>query len=151
MPDWWSWTALGVVGVLFVILAPIVGLVLRRRWLARQGWVIDCSLRWADRPAGGRGGWMLGLAHLDGDRFNWYRVFSLSLKPGLTLQRGVAQVRATRSADEDEAAQLYDQQRIATIQSAEVTVDVAMQSVDMTALLSWIEAAPPGRDYRSLE
>lgn len=144
MPVDWSWTAL-VLGLVVALLLPVIGLVVRRRWLSLRGWVFDCSLRYAGTAS--TGGWMLGVACLAGERFEWYRVFSLSLRPRVCLARGGSQVSSTREPTSTEAASLYDQGRIAVLDGGQDQVEIALAPRDMTAFLSWIEASPPGVRY----
>lgn len=146
MPDAWSWTAfvLGVVAVLIIL--PVAWLVVRRRWLAQQGWVFDCSMRYPSTTTPSPA-WMLGVARLAGERLEWYRVFSLSLRPRATFERGRAQVAGTREADAAEASSLYDQGRIAELTVPDGQLELALAPPDMTTFLSWIEASPPGVLY----
>ncbi|WP_040162550.1 DUF2550 domain-containing protein [Nigerium massiliense] len=143
-----SWTALLVVLAVALLLLPVLGLIVRGRWLAKQGWVFDCSLRSAGETSTG---WMLGVARLVGDRFEWYRVFSLSLRPRFTVRRVDAYVASTREPTRAEVASLYDQGRIAAVDSirggSTDRVEVALAPRDMTAFLSWFEASPPGLGY----
>jgi hypothetical protein len=131
---------------LVVALVPIVLLVARRRWLARSGWVFDCSLR---RPGmTPRSRWMLGVARLNGELIEWYRVFSWSLRPKVSLRRQDTRASRVRMLLPDERALLFDQERVATLESDEERVELAMDPDRMTAFLSWLEAAPPGVGYR---
>lgn len=148
MPEWWTIAALIAVLILAAIISPLVGFVLRRRWLSRHGWVIECSIRRPERTP--TGGWMLGIARIENDQLLWYRAFSLASTPAVVFQQGHAQIFETRAATQAEEVHLYDQNRIAIVHTDTVKVEIAMSSVDMTALLSWLEAAPPGREYGSL-
>ena len=67
---------LEVVGLLLVLLvAALVCVVLRRRWLSRKVGTFDCSLRTVSSEHGK--GWHLGVARYEADRIEWYRVFSV--------------------------------------------------------------------------
>jgi len=132
--------------VLVVVLVPVLWLVARRRWLARSGWVFDCSLRVLDGAPGSA--WMLGVARLNGDLIEWYRVYSWSLRPKVSLHRGQTRVASTRAAEPAERALLYDQDRVAELCGESVSVEVAMVPDRMTAFLSWLESAAPGQSYR---
>ena len=145
MPGDLSWAAVAIGLVVALLLLPVAGLVVRRRWLSQQGWVFDCSLRLDFTSPGS--GWMLGVARLAGERFEWYRVFSLSLRPRVTFSRASAQVTSTRQADSVEAVSLYDQGRIAALEDASRRAEIALAPGDMTAFLSWMEASPPGLRY----
>lgn len=145
MPDGLTLAEGLVVLVLLAALIPVMLLVARRRWLSRAVWVFDCSLRLAGATPGS---WMLGVARLNGELIEWYRVFSWSLFPKITLSRGNTSVRATRGWNTDERAELVDQGRIVALSDGSTSVELAMSDERMTAFLAWIEAAPPGLGYR---
>jgi len=132
--------------LLVAALIPVVWLIARRRWLARSGWVFDCSLRSAIMTPST---WMLGVVRLNGELVEWYRVFSWSLRPKVTLRRGQAQPTASRVLEPAERALLVDQDRVVQLTDPEGrSVELAMALARMTAFLSWLEAAPPGSGYR---
>lgn len=146
MPEWWGWTAVALLVVIAGVLAPVVGLFVRRRWLASRGRVLDCSLRAADAPPGG--GWMLGVARYSGDLFQWYRVFSLSLRPWIAVDRTRSQADASRPPDAYEASFLDSDQRIVTLTGADAGVSIALDPQEMTAFLGWLEGGLPGQAFR---
>ncbi len=145
MPDWWGLTAVVLVVVALCILTPVIVLFGRRRWLATRGPVFDCSLRTPDATPGS--GWMLGVARYSGDEFEWYRVFSISLRPWLTIDRTRSQAAATRLPDAYESSFLDADQRIATLTGAHVGVSVALAPQEMTAFLGWLEGGLPGQSF----
>jgi len=133
--------------VVLAALVPVLALVVRRRWLSQQGWVFDCSLRRLESTPSST--WTLGVARFNGENLEWYRVFAWSLKPFLTFTRGQTHVVATRDASASERPILADQQRVAQLKGGGVNVEVATVPASMTALLSWLESAPPGFGYRT--
>lgn len=143
MPDGLTLAELGLVVVLLAALIPVIWLIARRRWLASSGWVFDCSLR---QLHGSTGPWMLGVARLNGELMEWYRVFSVSLRPKVTVRRGQVHVVTTRAPRPEERSQLVEAERVAVLGGAD-DVEVAMAPDRMTAFLSWLEAAPPGSSY----
>lgn len=142
MPEWWSWTAV-VLGLLLVaVLTPVVGLLLRRRWLASHGRVFACSLR---RPrANGQSRWAWGMARIRGDALQWYRVFSLSVRPAATFTRGETRVVSVHRPAAADADDLYEGHLVAELGGRHAGVELAMGRSDLTAFSSWTEAAPPG-------
>lgn len=146
MPDWWGWTELAVVVIFIGLAAPVLGIYGRRRWLAASGRVFDCSLRPADATPGA--GWMLGAARYSADRLEWYRVFSLSFRPWIVIDRTRTQVEVTRVPDALESAFLDPGQRIATFSGVDEGVSISLSQQDFTALLSWMEGGLPGRQVR---
>ncbi len=137
----------GVAVVLVLLLVPVALLVARRRWLSRQGGLFDCSVRLSTATPGG--GWMLGVARYTGDNLEWFRAFSLSLRPRVVLPRSQSRAGQQRDPDPIEAVVLYDQQRIVRMELADGrSWEIAMPPASLTGLLSWLESAPPGAGYR---
>ena len=127
------------VGLLVVcLLVPVVWLIARRRWLAGRGRVFECSLRRAGS------GWTLGVARFRDADVEWYRVFSLSLRPRVVFHRNETKVVRVRLPEASEAVELYDGHVVAELGGTHAGVLLAMGRPDLTAFSSWTEAAPPG-------
>ncbi|MFF8093815.1 DUF2550 domain-containing protein [Streptomyces sp. NPDC016675] len=138
-------TVCGIVVALVVIGLFVFGL--RRRLIQRSGGTFDCSLRW-DAPeegdAGGKG-WSYGVARYNGDRIEWYRVFSYSPRPRRVLERSAIEVAGRRVPDgEEELALLSDAVVLACVHR-ETRLELAMSEDALTGFLAWLEAAPPGQ------
>lgn len=71
-------TVCGLVVALVVVGLFVFGL--RRRLIQRSGGTFDCSLRWdvPEKSDTSGKGWGYGVARYNGDRIEWYRVFSYS-------------------------------------------------------------------------
>lgn len=71
-------TVCGLVVALVVVGLFVFGL--RRRLIQRSGGTFDCSLRWdvPEKSDPNGKGWGYGVARYNGDRIEWYRVFSYS-------------------------------------------------------------------------
>lgn len=125
----------------------------RRRWLAREGGTFECSVRLRTTTPGA--GWVLGVARYAGDQLEWFRFFSYAARPRKRFRRGEVLVVETRDPDAVEALALYAGQRIVTLEEHRgdrvVSTDLAMGAESVTGLLSWLEAAPPGRTRRRAE
>lgn len=145
MPGWWSATLFLLV-LVFVLVLPLLGLMVRRRWLAAHGWVVDCSLRY--RGAAPGSGWMLGVARFHDEELQWYRVFSLDIRPRVVIRRGESLISVTRSPTREEAYSLYGEQRIVDVETETIAVSLALSPDDMMAFLSWSEAGAPGSPFR---
>lgn len=145
MPDWWGWTAFTLAVVAVGLLTPLVWLFARRRWLASAGRVFDCSLRASQTTPGT--GWVLGVARYSGDVFQFYRVFSLSLRPWRVIDRTRSQPSATRPPDAIEASFLDADARIVTLSGADDGVGIALAPQEMTAFLGWMEGGLPGQSF----
>ncbi|MDQ7992890.1 MAG: DUF2550 domain-containing protein [Propionicimonas sp.] len=145
--DWLAVTEVIAIVAALVVVLPIVWLATRRRWLARRGGLFDCSIRLKTTTPGT--GWVLGVARYREDRLEWFRSFSLSLRPRLVFPRAQTRAGAQRSPDEIESLLLLDDQRVLQLDLADGRGWEASLSTDaLTGLLSWLEAAPPGQGYQ---
>lgn len=140
----------GVLAVLLVALlaaAALVALPLRRRWLARDGGLFECSVRLKTETPGA--GWVLGMARYNAEMLEWFRFFSYSSRPRKSFLRTRVRVLASRDPDAVEAVALYAGQRIVELeeqgprQSHGQPWQLAMADDSLTGFLSWLEAAPP--------
>lgn len=132
--------------VLALAVAPLVLLAGRRRFLSHQGGAFECSVRM--RPEAPGRGWALGLARYNAERFEWFRFFSYSFRPRVSLLRADTCVLGSREPNAAETTVLYADQVVVLIEeqrpSGSREWELAMHSDALTGLLSWLEAAPPG-------
>jgi hypothetical protein len=157
-----GWYAIEAVAVILVLLALIlVGLAVRRRWVARDGGTFECSMRTTKRRAHSTSsdssqsfestpgtGWVLGVARYSGESLEWFRFFSLAWWPKYSFPRSEVRVVEHRQPSPSEAVALYAEQEVVCLsigsgQNAERR-DLAMAPDSLTGMLSWLEAAPPG-------
>lgn len=135
----------------------LVGLAVRRRWVARHGGTFECSLRRRSprrRPANASGteapstDWVLGVARYSGEYLEWFRFFSVFWWPKHRFLRSEVSVVDHRTPTKDEAVALYADQEVVTVEIGGVgrseQRDLAMTPDSLTGMLSWLEAAPPG-------
>ncbi|MEV6586610.1 DUF2550 domain-containing protein [Streptomyces acidicola] len=143
--------ALTVCGLVVAIV--VVGLFvfgLRRRLIQRSGGTFDCSLRWdaPEKPEKGEEngkGWGYGIARYNGDRIEWFRVFSYSPRPRRMLERSAIEVAGRRTPEgEEELALLSDAVILACLHRG-ARLELAMSEDALTGFLAWLEAAPPGQ------
>jgi hypothetical protein len=145
--DWLGITETVALTLVVLLLVPVAFLGIRRRWLSRQGGLFDCSLRLSTKTPGT--GWVLGVARYSGDNLEWFRAFSIAVRPRLIFPRSQARAGGQREPDSIEAVLLYDDQRIVRLEVADGTSwELAMSVASLTGLLSWLESAPPGSRYR---
>ncbi|MET7699485.1 MULTISPECIES: DUF2550 domain-containing protein [unclassified Streptomyces] len=120
---------------------------LRRRLIQRSGGTFDCSLRWdvpKDSDTNGKG-WGYGVARYNGDRIEWYRVFSYAPRPRRVLERSAIEVAGRRAPEgEEELALLSDAIVLACLHRG-TRLELAMSEDALTGFLAWLEAAPPGQ------
>lgn len=154
-----GWLGAGeLIGIILVLVAVVlVGLAVRRRWLARNGGTFECSMRRlghiqnADTTTPSTD-WVLGVARYSGDYLEWFRFFSLAWWPKYSFRRSEVSVLDHRTPSAAEAVALYADQEIVRVStgsgdSAEHR-DLAMTPESLTGMLSWLEAAPPGINRR---
>ena len=143
---------LGIAEVLgLLVLLVALGLALlaaRQRFLARQGGTFSCSLRLGSTTPSS--GWALGVARYNQGLLEWFRFFSYSLRPRLVFPRSEVRVLESREPDMVESVSLGADQRVLRVETTlrDVTAaeyELAMSPESLTGLLSWLEAAPPGR------
>src|SRR4051794_22824990 len=136
-----------VVAVFVVTAALLLGVVSRRRFLTRDVGAFDCSLRFGGGSAGSAGkGWRLGVARYEADRIDWYRVFSVSPRPGASLVRAELDVQDRRRPSGQESFAVLAGSIIARCRYRGSEVELAMTEQAYTGFASWLEAAPPGQN-----
>lgn len=139
--------ALTVLIVVALVLLPFVLLYLRRRWLTGQGGLFDCAYRLSEKTPGS--GWVLGMARYRGENLEWFRAFSLSLRPKKVFPRVVMAYVHQRPPAGLEAIALFEEALIVTLRDR-VTgglSSLSMSRDEVLALMSWLESAPPGSYY----
>ncbi|MGW0841013.1 DUF2550 domain-containing protein [Streptomyces sp. NPDC002787] len=135
-----------------VIALVVVGLFvfgLRRRLIQRSGGTFDCSLRWdaPEKPEGeeiGKG-WGYGVARYNGDRVEWYRIFSYSPRPRRVLERSAIEVAGRRVPEGEEELALPPEAVVLACLHRGTRLELAMSEDALTGFLAWLEAAPPGQ------
>ncbi len=139
--------AVVVICVTCLVAAPFMGLYLRRRWLTGQGGLFDCAYRIGDGVPGS--GWVLGLARYRGDRLEWFRAFSLGLRPRVSLRRGMTTYVHQRPANGLEQVVLFENSRVILLRdrSSNRELSLAMDGDTTMGLITWLESAPPGSHY----
>ncbi|MEU9185898.1 DUF2550 domain-containing protein [Streptomyces sp. NPDC048484] len=120
---------------------------LRRRVIQRSGGTFDCSLRWNVPEKGDTSGkgWGYGIARYNGDRIEWFRVFSYALRPRRTLERSAIEVAGRRAPEGEEELALLSDAFILTCVHRGTRLELAMSEDALTGFLAWLEAAPPGQ------
>ena len=145
---WWQWVVDAVGVLLLLVLLYGLGLVLRRRWITRDGGTFELSHRVrAGTEAGrrrARRGWVLGLGRYSDGRLEFFRIFSLSLRPLYVLERGDLHYDGQREPEGAEAHSLYAGHVVVSCRSSAGPFDLAMTPEAVTGFLSWLESAPPG-------
>ncbi|MGW1891105.1 DUF2550 domain-containing protein [Streptomyces sp. NPDC002004] len=136
------------IAVIALVVLGLFAFGLRRRLIQRSGGTFDCSLRWNAPEEGadpGGKGWGYGIARYNGDRIEWFRVFSYAPRPRRVLERSQIEVVGRRApAGEEELALLSDAVVLACLHRG-TRLELAMSEDALTGFLAWLEAAPPGQ------
>lgn len=141
--------------ILLVVVLVVVWYTLRWVRMRRSGGV-NVALRWDPENAGA--GWHLGVGRYMGERFAWYRVWSLRGGPSRVLYRERLRIVERREPVGTEsyavpAGSLVLCCSVATGESAATdrsagtgeSLEIAMGPDALTGFMSWLESAPPGR------
>ncbi len=141
----WAWALSIVVGLLVLVLLYGLGLVLRRRGIARHGGTFELSLhRGSARP---ERGWLLGVGRYSSDRLEYFRIFSLSMRPKCSWARDDLGYRGQRAPRAQEAMALYTGHVVVECITPRGPVEFGMSPDSLMGLQSWLEARPPGADW----
>ncbi|MFE0375886.1 DUF2550 domain-containing protein [Streptomyces inhibens] len=132
-----------------VVVLVLLGLFvfgLRRRLIQRSGGTFDCSLRWnvPENETGGKG-WIYGVARYNGDRIEWFRVFSYAPRPRRLLERSAIEVLERRTPQGEEELALLSDSIVLACRHRGTRLELAMSEDALTGFLAWLEAAPPGQ------
>lgn len=139
----WEWLVDSAGVLLFLVLLYGLLLVVRRRWLSRNGGTFEFSVRVRSARAGR--GWILGVGRYTADALEWFRIFSLSPRPRYRYGRPDLEFVGRREAEGAEAYSLYSGHIVVTCRTPQGLLEVAMSPDALTGFLAWLEAAPPGR------
>lgn len=145
MPAWERLVDVG--GLLaLVVVAYGVALLVRRRWLSRNGGTFEVSVR--VRPGRAGRGWVLGVGRYTGDELEWFRIFSLGVRPRFRYRRAELEFLSRRDPERVESYSLYSGHIVVSCRTPSGLLEVAMSPAALTGFLAWLEAAPPGRPRR---
>lgn len=134
---------------LVVLAIPALVLLVRRTWLARTG-SFDCRAMLETTTPGSR--WVSGVARFRGEELWWYPYFGWTFMPKLRFPRQ----RTIALPSHDLPVVVPDQDcadyRVVPLSrqigGGTAVWELAMAPAAVTALLSWLEAAPPGMGHR---
>ena len=142
----WEWLVDTAGLVLLLALVYGLALVVRRRWISRHGGTFEFSVRVRSTRAGR--GWVLGVGRYSSDSLEWFRVFSLALRPKRVFRRSELEYAGRREAGGVEAYSLYSGHIVVLCRTPTGPLEVAMSPDALTGFLAWLESAPPGRAMR---
>jgi len=132
----------GLAVVAGILLLLLVLLTLRRRFVQR-GASFDASLRVTPKRFGQ--GWVLGVARYADDRLEWFRAFSLSLRPHRVFPRDELILGARRDPEYPETLAVMPDHLIMAFTVGSEDLEFAMSAEAFTGFVAWRESSPPGR------
>lgn len=136
--------------VLVVLAVPVLMLITRRMWLLRIAGSFDCSVSLESVNTAPR--WVPGVGRFRGEEVWWYPDFGWSFVPKLRFPRDRTIALPSRPfSDAGEDGEFTDYRVVPLsrqIGGGTAVWDLAMAPPTVTALLSWLEAAPPGMGHR---
>ena len=85
------------------------------------------------------------MARYNGDRVEWFRVFSYAPRPRRVLERSAIEVAGRRLPEGEEELALLSDSVILVCLHRGTRLELAMSEDALTGFLAWLEAAPPGQ------
>jgi len=140
---WWELLLDSAGLLLLLVLLYGAALVLRRRWLSRDGGTFESSVRFRSERSGR--GWVLGVGRYTGGVLEWFRVFSLAPRPRFVYRREDLTFVSRRDPEGVEEYSLYSGHIVVTCRTPSGLLEMAMSPSALTGFLAWLESAPPGR------
>ena len=141
----WEWVLDAVGLALLLALLYGIGLIVRRRLLARHGGTFELSYRMRTTRSGR--GWLLGIGRYSGDDLEWFRIFSLSPRPRCVWRRDRLAYASRREPAGAEEVSLYGGHVVVGCTYGGDQIELAMSEASLTGFQSWLEAGPPGADW----
>lgn len=138
-----AWVEIAVVVLLACVVAALIGLLARRRYLLRGSGGISMSVRAGTRSDRARGGWALGVGRFVRDELLWYRLVGLGLRPEYVLRRDRLVVAGRRAPRGEEIQVLPHDTVILECRHDGSAVELAVVSAAATGFSSWLESAAP--------
>lgn len=136
--------------VLVVLAIPTMLLLVRRIWLVRAVGSFDCRAMLDTTAPGTR--WVSGVARFRGEELWWYPYFGWTFMPKLRFPRQRTIALPGHDLAEDDREEECADYRVVPLSrqigGGTAVWELAMAPAAVTALLSWLEAAPPGMGTR---
>lgn len=131
------------VGGCLLIAAIVLGAVfVRRRLIARGEPLTVCALR---EPGDHR--WRFGLARYSTTGLEWFTLAGLSLRPARQWERTLLDIGGGRPLEAGERPEILIPAAMRVdCCYRDVRFEIALARAPYTALRSWLEASPPGRN-----
>lgn len=144
----WLWAVDLVLAAIALTVVVLALLVLRRRYLARSKGAFDLSIN--KRAEASAAGWTLGVAVYRGSTLEWYRTFSLRLRPAYRFDRDTTWVEGRRGPVGAEVHAIHDGHVVVETRNRGPVRQLALAPDALTGLLAWLEASPPGHSVSTV-
>jgi len=140
--DLWLTSELLVGGCLLIVLLVLGSIFIRRRVIARGKPLTVCALR---EPGDNR--WRFGLVRYGVTGLEWFTLTGLSLRPARRWERTLLEFGVSRPLEAGERPEILipEAMRVDCTYRDE-RFEIALAQDPYTALRSWLEASPPGRN-----
>ncbi len=138
---WWQLVLDAVALGLLLLGCYALALVVRRRFLARNGGTFEVSYR--ARPEGSGRGWLLGIGRYQGECLEWFRIFTLSPTPKRVWDRRRLVLVGRREPTAAERLALFADHVVVVCEIDGVQVELAMNPRSITGFQAWLESLPP--------
>jgi Protein of unknown function (DUF2550) len=139
----WLTSGFLVGGCLFVVGSVLGAIFVRRRLIARGKPLTVCALRDSgDSP------WRFGLVRYRATGLEWFTLTGISLRPARRWERALLQFGAGRPLEAGERPEILIAEAVQVDCSyREARFEIVLARAPYTALRSWLEASPPGRNF----
>lgn len=139
---------MGIVGAtglaVLILLFGLIVMYARRQIISRHGGTINMNMRLSTYVP--HRGWAPGVCRFTNDELRWYRVFSFGVRPRRVLSRDGLVVEERRRPEGAERLAMPEGWVVIRCRPKGGTgppVELAIAETSLTALLSWLESAPP--------
>lgn len=130
-----GWVVIGLL-VAVVVLLALGGI--RLRALTHRVGSFECDVRPANAPTAA---WTQGIAHYGVGRIDWWRLWSVSVRPACVWTRNDLAVTDRAPLDGRGRPDLY----LVRCSYRGTDVELSMSASAYAGLASWLESAPPDR------
>ena len=129
-------------GALFIVVVVLGAVFTRRRLIARGKPLTVCALR---EPSDDR--WRFGLARYGTTGLEWFTLLGFSLRPARQWERTLLDIGAGQPLEPGERPEILIPAAMRVdCRYRGARFEIALARAPHTALRSWLEASPPGRN-----
>lgn len=144
----WLWFVDSLAFIIGSLVAVVLVLTFRRRWIARSSGSFDLSInKHAEASASG---WTLGMGRYSENHLEWFRTFSFSWRPRYRFERGHIHIEGRRVPEGREGFAVHAGHVIVECQTEFGVRQMAIGPRALTGLLAWLEASPPGHSVNNV-